>query len=90
MFLRLKIQFEHTQSVMNLFIYKFILCCLIFLPCFLYIISISLKCTFKLNIDFHLIIIFHLFIVFLSSAQQANLRHDAQFSDMSFIDYLIF
>jgi hypothetical protein len=73
---------------MNLFIYKFILCCLIFLPCFLYIISISLKCTFGLNIDFHIIIIFHLF--FLSSAQQAKLQHDAQFSDMSFIDYLIF
>jgi hypothetical protein len=32
MFLRLKIQFEHTQSVMNLFIYKFILCYVIFLP----------------------------------------------------------
>jgi hypothetical protein len=43
--LRLKVQSEHTQNVMNLFIYKFILCCIIFLSYFHYIISNSLKCT---------------------------------------------
>ena len=55
---QINVQFEHTQNVMDLFIYKFILSCIIFLSRFLYFISNSLKFTFGLNSNSHLIITF--------------------------------
>jgi hypothetical protein len=55
---RINIQFEHIRNVMDLFIYNFTLSCIIFLSCFLYFISNSLKCTFGLNSNSYLIITF--------------------------------
>jgi hypothetical protein len=52
---RIKVAFEHTQNVMDLFIYKLILSCIIFFSRFLYFISNSLKCTFGLGSNSHLI-----------------------------------
>jgi hypothetical protein len=52
----IKVPFEHTQNVMDLFIYKLILSCIIFFSRFLYFISNSLKCTFGLGSNSHLII----------------------------------
>jgi hypothetical protein len=67
---------------------KFILCYIIFISHFIYIVLNSLNCTFGSNSNFPLIVISLSLLFYYQVHKQAKLHHDAQFSGMSFINYL--